>query len=93
MPAVILGTQMERGSIKWRAITSGLEGSGPADKTLVIKFDGDPSALPGFDGSSLDIAMLRQTCSLVEQEWIPAEGVFQCSIILGAPPSIAVSFV
>ena len=92
MPAVILGTQMERGPIKWRAVTSGLDGSGPNDKTLVIQFDGDPAALAGFTGRSLDIAEFRQSCSLAKQGWIPLEGIFPCAMTLGATPTVSVTF-
>ena len=92
MPAVILGTQMERGPIKWRAVTSGLDGAGPGDKTLVIKFDGDLAALAGFDGRSLDIAEFRQSCSLAKQDWIPLDGIFPCTTSLGAASSISVAF-
>lgn len=36
MPAVILGTEVERGPARWRAQTSGFDAEGPADRTLVI---------------------------------------------------------
>ena len=91
MPVVILGTQMGRG-VKWRPLTTGLDGQGPADATLVIKFDGDPRELPGFDGRTLDIALFREACSLAEQSWIPESGVFQCTIVVGFPPAIQVRF-
>lgn len=92
MPVVILGTQMERGPVRWSVVTSGLEGVGPADKTLVIKFQGNPAELAGFNGNELNIADFRQNCSLAKQDWIPEEGVFRCSLSVGMPPYITVSF-
>ena len=92
MPAVILGTQMERGPVKWRVVTSGLEDAGPGDKTLVIQFDGELAALDGFSGHSLDIAEFRQSCSLARQDWIPAEGVYPCATRLGSTHSVSVTF-
>jgi len=92
MSAAILGTQMESGHIKWRAKTSNLKGAGPEDSILVVEFQGDPTALPGFDGNGLDIAELREACSLVQQDWIPHKGVFQCTVGVGMPMSVTVAF-
>jgi hypothetical protein len=90
MPVVILGTEMERGQPKWRARTSGLEGEGPVDKTLIIEFTGNLNKLPGFNGRSLNMAELRQDCVLVRQDWIPAEGIFPCSVRVGTTSSVVV---
>ncbi len=92
MSAVILGTQMDSGHIKWRPETSNVKGYGPDDKTLVVKFTGDPAALPGFDGTTLNIAQLREACGLAQQDWIPNEGVFQCTVEIGKPTSVTVAF-
>lgn len=92
MPVVIFGTEMERGSIKWRAVTTGLEGDGPTDKTLAIKFVGDLARISGLNGQFLSIAEFRQTCSLAIQDWIPSEGIFQCSLTAGMTNLITVRF-
>lgn len=93
MPAIILGTQMGSSrAIKWRPVTTGLQGSGPADRTLVIKFQGNPAALYGFDGRSLHVAEFRQFCELAKQDWIPLEGSFPCSVNFGNPTLITVAF-
>lgn len=89
MPAVILGTEVERGPARWRAQTSGFDAEGPADRTLVIQFNGNRTKIPGFDGRSLNIAELREVCTWARQDWIPAEGIFQCSV---GPTSITVKF-
>lgn len=90
MPVVIEGTLMERGPIRWRAVTSGLQGAGPADKTLVIR--SDTAALPGLHGTMLNIAEFREGCSMSRQEWVPAEGKYQCKVVPGTQFQITVSF-
>lgn len=92
MPVVILGTEMERGPLRWRAKTSGLQGEGPADKTLVIELNGNLSRLAGLHGNTLNVAELRQDCILTRQDWIPTEGIFPCSVRLGGTSSVVVVF-
>lgn len=90
MAAIIVGTEAERGPTRWRVQTSGFNQEGPLDKTLVIKFNSILTNLPGFDGRLLNIAELREACIWARQDWIPAEGNFQCSVSHG---SITVIFI
>lgn len=92
MPVEIFGTQMERDNVRWRRVSSDLNGAGPTDRTLVIKFTGDPAVLSGLNGGTLDIAKFRQKCNLANQDWIPAEGTFRCSLTPGIPLTITVAF-
>lgn len=69
--------------MKWRALTANISGDGPADRILVIQFDGDLRVLSGFDGQMLDVARLAEDCPLLKQQWIPAIGVFPCSVSPG----------
>lgn len=89
MPAEILGTEVERGPARWRAQTSGFDAEGPDDKTLVISFNGNRAKIPGFDGRSLNIAELREACTWARLDWIPATGIFRCSVGLR---SITIAF-
>lgn len=79
MPAVLIATQMERG-FKWRPKFTGIDGDGPADRTLVIELDGHPRDLPGLRGSTLDIAVLAAETTLVRQTWIPPTGEYPCEV-------------
>jgi len=90
MPAIIIGTQMERGLTKWRHGFSVPE-EGPADRLLVIEFHGDPWEIPGFKGDVLDVAELRAACPLAAQDWIPLQGNLKCKAQLGVPARISIS--
>lgn len=89
MPAIIIGTQMEKGPTKWRHGVS-LPEEGPADGLLVIEFHGDPWAIPGFKGDVLDIAALRDACPLAATNWIPLQGDLKCKAQLGVPARISI---
>ncbi|WP_369943628.1 hypothetical protein [Xanthomonas medicagonis] len=90
MPAIIIGTQMEKGYTKWRHGCS-IPEAGPADRLLVIEFHGDPWAIPGFKGDVLDIAALREACPLAAEDWIPLQGDLKCRAQLGVPARLSIS--
>jgi|GEM_PF-3418005 len=90
MPAIIIGTQMEKGHTKWRHGCS-IPEAGPADRRLVIEFHGDPWAIPGFKGDVLDIAALRAACPLAAEDWIPLQGDLKCRAQLGVPARLSIS--
>lgn len=90
MPAVIIGTQMERGPSQWRFAAT-VPDEGPADGVLLIEFHGDVWQLPGFKGDVLDISELRAACPLVMKDWVPAQGNLKCRARLRMPALISVS--
>jgi hypothetical protein len=90
MPAIIIGTQMEKGPSTWRHGVPFPE-EGPADGLLVIEFHGDPWAIPGFKGDVLDIAELRAACPLAATHWIPLQGNLKCKAQLAVPARLSIS--